>query len=115
MVLIALRIFDKGLPGTKMKCDKRDFEIAAAMIRVLIRHSARVFSELPEEAKPVPRTQLKETLLGGLPMEFNRQTYLEDAQKLGIQPRRADNYVRFFLDKAFVHRQQRDTYLKILP
>jgi len=115
MVLTALRILEKGLPGTKMECDERDFEIAAAMIRVLIRHSARVFSELPEEAKPVPRKNLKEEFLGALPLEFNRQTYLEAAQKLGIQPKRADKYVRFFLDKAFVQHPHRDTYQKILP
>jgi hypothetical protein len=118
MVLTALRIPEKGQPGTKMKCDERDFEIAAAMIqvliRVLIRHSARVFSELPEETKPILRKNLKEEFLEALPLEFRRHSCFELAGKLAINKRNATNYMKCFEEKGFVHRLQRDSYQRII-
>lgn len=115
MVLSALRLIEQEKLPSRLECSDTDFEIAATMIRVLVKHSARVFSELPEETKPVPRKNLKEEFLAALPAEFNRQTFLEVARKLGIHHKCADKYIRFLVEKAFVHRQQRDAYQKNQP
>jgi hypothetical protein len=113
MVLSALRLLEQEKLPERMECSDTDFEIAAAMIRVLVKHSGRVFSELPEETKPVHRKNLKEEFLDALPSEFSRQSYLELAGKLGINKRNATYYMKCFVEKGFVHRLQRDSYQRI--
>ncbi|MEE4178287.1 MAG: YfjI family protein [Bacteroides sp.] len=110
MVLSALRLLEQDKLPPRLECSDTDFDIAAAMIRVLVRHSGRVFSELPEETRPVPRKNKKEEFLEALPVEFNRQAYLEIANNLGINRRNADYYIKSFVKRAFVHREQRDSY-----
>ena len=73
---------------------------------------SRVFSELPEDAKPIPRKNLKEKFLNELPVEFNRQTFQEIARKLGINTNSADRYMNSFMEKAFIHRDMRNSYRK---
>ncbi|MEE4176324.1 MAG: hypothetical protein V2I46_02320, partial [Bacteroides sp.] len=67
-----------------MEGSDTDFHIAAAMIRVLVKHSSKVFYELPEEVKPIPRRNRKEEFLQLLRAEFNRQVYQRIARKQGI-------------------------------
>ncbi|MDX9943128.1 MAG: DUF3987 domain-containing protein [Bacteroidales bacterium] len=112
MVLSALRLIEQDKLPSRMECSDTDFGIAAAMIGVLVQHSSKVFSELPEEAKPVPRKNKKEEFLQLLPAEFNRQAYQEIARKLTIPTTTADRYVNCFVEKAFVYRDRRDSYLK---
>ena len=113
MVLSALRLAETDSLPSRIECSDTDFEIAAAMIRVLVKHSGRVFSELPEDAKPIPRKNLKEEFLDALPAEFNRQVYLEISKNLGINWRNADYYIKCFVKKVFIHRIQRDSYKKL--
>jgi hypothetical protein len=112
MVLSALRLLEQEKLPVRMECSDTDFEIAAAMIRVLVKHSSRVFSELPEEVKPISRKNMKEEFLEALPPEFNRQTFLELGRKLGLSNQNADRNIYSFIKKGFVHRVQRDAYQK---
>ena len=113
MVLTALRLAGQDKLPSRMECSDTDFELAATMIRVLVKHSSRVFSELPEEVKPILRKNLKEEFLDALPAEFNRQAYLEIGRNLAINNTTSDRYIQRFIEKGFVHRCQRDAYKKI--
>ena len=112
MVLSALRLAEGDEIPTRMGCSELDFDIATAMIRVLLKHSGRVFSELPEGAKPMLRKNRKEKFLDALPAEFNRQTCFEIARSIGINQYSAKYYMKGFVEKGFVHREQRDVYQK---
>ena len=114
MVLNALRLAETDLLPSKMECSDTYFEIASAMIRVLVKHSSRVFSELPEEAKPIPRNNLKKKFLNEFPVEFNRQTYLKAGQRIGIPGHTVDRFIRIFVEKALVLQKMRDSYKKII-
>ena len=112
MVLSALRLAEQDTLPEKIECDERDFDIATEMVRVLIQHSSRVFSELAEKVKPRLRKNLREEFLDALPAEFTRKTFQEIGQNLGLSVSAADRYVRAFARKGLVHRHQRDSYKK---
>ena len=112
MVLTALRIAEHGNTGPLLECEDRDFDTALAMIRVLVKHAAKVFAELPAEDKPPGRKNKKERFFTALPQSFNRQKYLEVASKTGINPRTVERYITQFVKSGLIHRDQKDLYLK---
>ncbi|MEX2335708.1 MAG: DUF3987 domain-containing protein [Fulvivirga sp.] len=113
MILSALRILETGDTSSQITCNDRDFQSALAMVKVLVKHSSKVFSELPEETKPVLRKNRKEKFLYTLPKIFNRQKYLEVAGSLSIPAKTAEGYITEFIKKGLIHREQHDHYLNL--
>lgn len=111
MIFSALRIMETGEESSKLICEERDFQSALSMIRVLIKHSSRVFNELPEETSKPTRKNKKEKFLSELPLHFNRQAYLEVATKLDIQHKTAEGYITKFIKSGLIHRESQDNYL----
>jgi hypothetical protein len=113
MILSALRILETGDTSTQITCEERDFRTALAMVRVLVKHSAKVFTELPEDVKPSPRKNRKQKFLDALPREFNRQKYLEVAKEMSIADKTAEGYITEFAKKGLIHREQHDHYINL--
>ena len=111
MIFSALRIMETGETSSKMICEERDFQNALAMIRVLIKHSSKVFSELPEDTPKPKRLNRKEKFLSQLPKHFNRQKYLETATNLNIPHKTAEGYITDFCKSGLVHRESQDNYI----
>ncbi|TRX51881.1 DUF3987 domain-containing protein [Fulvivirga sp. M361] len=111
MIFSALRIMETGETSSKMICEERDFQTALAMIRVLIKHSSKVFSELPEDAPKPKRLNRKEKFLSQLPKRFNRQKYLETATSLNIPHKTAEGYITDFCKSGLIHRESQDNYI----
>ena len=98
--------------SNKIICEERDFQASLEMIKVLVVHSSKVFSELPEEQKP-SRKNRKEKFLHRLPKHFNRQKYLEAAKSLSIPAKTAEGYITSFIKANLIHREQQDTYVNL--
>lgn len=113
MILSALRILETGDTSTQVICEERDFQTALAMVRVLVKHSAKVFTELPEDVKPSPRKNRKQKFLDALPLEFNRQKFLEVAKQMNIPDKTAEGYITEFGKSGLVHREKQDHYINI--
>jgi hypothetical protein len=113
MILTALRIIDTKSYKSNLECAAEDFESVISMIETLIKHSGKVFSELPEDHSLPKQKNKKEKFLEALPKEFNRQKYLEVASVLSISVKSAEAYITEFVKKNLVHREQKDTYLKV--
>lgn len=113
MILSALRILETGDTSTQIICEERDFQTALAMVRVLVKHSAKVFTELPEDVKPSPRKNRKQKFLDALPQEFNRQQYLEVAKQMNIPDKTAEGYITEFGKSGLIHREKQDHYINI--
>lgn len=113
MILSALRILETGDTSSRIVCEERDFQAAIGMAKVLVKHSSKVFSELPEDVKPVQRKNRKEKYLESLPKVFNRQKYLEVAKMLSIPDKTAEGYITEFHKKGLIHREQHDHYLNL--
>lgn len=113
MLFTALRILETGDTTNKLICEERDFQASLVMIKVLIKHSSKVFGELPQEETKPSRMNRKEKFLHGLPNQFNRQKYLEVAKKLSIPAKTAEGYITSFIKANLLHREQQDTYINL--
>lgn len=112
MILSVLRIMETGHFAEKLICDDRDFNIAMEMVKVLVIHAGKVFSELPAVNKPVGRKNKKEKFLDSLPKNFNRQDYLKVAKSLSINDKTAEGYITSFVKANLIHRDMQDHYEK---
>ena len=114
MLFSALRILETGDISNKLVCEERDFQASLEIIKVLVVHSSKVFSELPEEEQKPSRKNRKEKFLHNLPKHFNRQIYLEVAKELKIPAKTAEGYITSFIKANLIHREQQDNYLNLL-
>ena len=110
MIFSALRIMEPGETSSKMICEERDFQASLAMVKVLVKHSSKVFAELPEDVQKPTRLNRKEKFLNKLPKHFNRQKYLEVATALSIPHKTAEGYVTDFCKSNVIHRESQDNY-----
>ncbi|MFT7036947.1 MAG: hypothetical protein ACJA2S_005488 [Cyclobacteriaceae bacterium] len=93
-----------------MICEERDFQNALAMVKVLVKHSSKVFEELPKDPQRTTLLNKKEKFLNELPMQFNRQMYLKIASKLDIKNKTAEGYITKFCESKLIHREFHDNY-----
>ncbi|MBY0424132.1 MAG: DUF3987 domain-containing protein, partial [Cytophagales bacterium] len=110
MILSALRIMENGNIENKMICEERDFQITIELIKVLVKHASKIYSELPEETQPPKRKNQKEKFLDTLPASFNRQDYLKIATNLSIPEKTAEGYITDFIKHNLIHREKKDQY-----
>jgi len=111
MIFSALRIMETGETSSKMICEERDFQASLAMVKVLVKHSSKVFAELPEDVQKPTRLNRKEKFLNKLPKHFNRQKYLEVAAALSIPHKTAEGYITDFHKSNLIHRESHDNYI----
>jgi hypothetical protein len=92
-------------------CEERDFQTTLEMVRVLVKHASKVFSELPQDAPMPKRKNQKERFLDALPASFNRQEYLKIAASMSIPDKTAEGYITDFCKRGLLHREKQDHYL----
>jgi predicted transcriptional regulator len=112
MIFTALRIPETGDFSEKQFCSDTDFQNTLAMIRILVRHSSHVFSELPVDITPTKPKDRKEQFLEMLPVQFNCQDFIELAKRLSIAERTAFKYIATFCEKGLIFKEQQGTYTK---
>ncbi len=111
MIFSALRIMETGDTSHKLICEERDFQASLSMIKVLVKHSSKVFGELPQEEPKPTRLNKKEKFLYALPHTFNRQKYLEVANSMSIPAKTTEGYITAFIKSNLIHRESQDNYL----
>ncbi|HEY3369346.1 MAG TPA: DUF3987 domain-containing protein [Prolixibacteraceae bacterium] len=114
MAFTMLRILETGDFSQKQVCPDTDFQTVLSMVKILVKHSSHVFSELQEDIKPAKPKDRKEQFLDMLPKKFNRQIYLDLAKNLSIHLRTAETYITNFCDKGYIFREQKDTYINLM-
>ena len=110
MIFTALRIMETGNLSEKQMCSDTDFQAALSMVKILVKHSGHVFSELPQEVKPAKLKNRKEQFLDKLPEKFNSHVFLELAISLSIAERTAFKYISTFCENGLILREQKDYY-----
>lgn len=113
MILSVLRILEHGEIPEKLICEEQDFNTALAMIKVLVKHSAKVYGELPQEVKPKKQMNKKEKFLNSLPRNLNRQKYLEVALQYSIPAKTAEGYIAGFKKAGLLHHEAQDSYVNL--
>ena len=110
MLFSVFRIMEDGDVNQVRYCEDIDFENALEMISVLVKHSSKVFNDLPIEQKEVKRANRKERFLEALPYQFSRQDYLNIADKSKIPHKTAEGYITKFVDAGLIHREAHNNY-----
>lgn len=100
-----------GDTSHKLICEERDFQASFSMVKVLVKHSSKVFVELPQEEPKPTRMNKKEKFLYALPHTFNRQKYLEVAKAMNIPAKTAEGYIANFVKSGLIHREAHDQYI----
>jgi len=114
MIFNGLRILETGDFTPRQECLDVDFYATLAMIKVLIRHSGHVFTQLQEEVKVTKKANKKEQFFEGLAEKFGRQEFIKLAKELGLAERTADKYISEFCNKGIIVRTQPNNYMKKL-
>ena len=111
MVFTMLRILETGDFSQKQFCSDVDFQATLSMIKILMKHSSHVYSELPADLTPSKPKDRKEQFLDKLPKSFTRQDYHNLAKSLSIVARTADRYITIFCEKGLIIRAQQGMFL----
>ena len=110
MLFSVFRIMEDGDVNQVRYCEDIDFENTLEMISVLVKHSSKVFNDLPIEQKEVKRANRKERFLEELPYQFSRQDYLNIADKNKIPHKTAEGYITKFVEAGLIHREAHNNY-----
>lgn len=106
MIFTALRIMETGDISEKQMCSDIDFQAALSMVKVLVKHSSHVFSELPGDVKSTRSDSNMEQFLDKLPLNFTRADYIDLAKIIPISERTAARYMSIFCGKGLVGREK---------
>lgn len=112
MILSVLRILETKSFNKELPCSHIDFETSISLVKVLIQHSGKVFSELPDE-RLSGRSSRKTKFFEALPKEFNRQGYLEVARTLSIPERTVERYITDLCRNDLIKRIKQDEYERV--
>jgi len=110
MLFSAFRIMEDGDVNQVKECEDFDFQNALTIISILVKHSSKVFNDLPIEQKATKRLNRKERFLESLPTKFGRQDYLDLATKHGIPHKTAEGYITKFVEAGLIHREAHNNY-----
>tara|TARA_R110001592_G_scaffold103051_3_gene290400 strand:- start:2886 stop:4655 length:1770 start_codon:yes stop_codon:yes gene_type:complete len=110
MIFTVFRIMEDGDVNSVKLCEDEDFKNALSIITVIVKHSSKVFNDLPLEAKTKKRMNRKERFLEVLSKKFTRQEYLVEANKLNIPNKTAEGYITTFVKSGLIHRDKQNTY-----
>ncbi|MBF8151454.1 DUF3987 domain-containing protein [Winogradskyella sp. F6397] len=110
MLFTVFRIMEDGDVNATKECEDVDFENALTIISILVKHSSKVFNDLPIEQKTTKRLNRKERFLEHLPKQFNRQDYLDLASKQSIPHKTAEGYITKFVEAGLIHREAHNVY-----
>ena len=111
MLFTTFRIMEDGDVNPVKECEDVDFNNALNCIKVLVKHSSKVFNDLPIEQKTVKRLNRKERFLESLPKNFNRQDYLDVADQCKIPHKTAEGYITKFIEAGLLHREAHSQYI----
>lgn len=112
IVFTGLRILESGDTTSPLTCQDNDFNSALEIIRTLVKHASKVFTDLPEDAPLAKKKNQRELFLEKLPQNFNRQGYLEVAKSLEIADKTAEGYISKFVKSGLIFRSKQDSYEK---
>ncbi|WP_375582237.1 DUF3987 domain-containing protein [Cyclobacterium xiamenense] len=113
MILSVLRIMETGDISDPLVCRDEDFKSAMAMVNVLLKHSDKVYTQMPKEEVPQARKNIQQQFLDALPKNFDRKTYVSTAEKLKIKEKTAENYIKKFVESGLLDHPRHNQYVNL--
>ena len=119
MCLSTLRMMEDADFSGDLQCLDQDYSTAKTIVEVLIQHDAHVFRQLANST-PLPKTAVKEQrnqlhnkFFEALPGEFDRKTYCDIAEQLGLNAKSIDRTVKKWCEEGRIENYMHGKYRKI--
>ena len=115
MILTTLRCMDGKAIAPVIVCDDNDFRTARIMAQVLLKHTEKVYGNLPiidESTRGSGQTVIRQKFFDSLPPEFDRRTYLEIAKRLNMPPKTAEKQISRLCEKGKLKHTSHGNYSK---
>ncbi len=117
MCISVLRLTEDGSFEDDITCLDIDYQTAKTIALTLIQHNAKVFSTLPSTPQPVmakggQRGRLKQVFLERLPAEFDRKTYAQLAEEVGLNAKSIDRTIRKWCEEGILENVAHGRYKK---
>jgi hypothetical protein len=112
MVLTSARMMEDGDISEEIYCSKEDFSTTMSMIKVLIKHSSKVYSTLPVDGGTITYKNKKEQFINSLPLRFTTKEYREFAVKVDVEIKSAERYITELCKINFIVRESQGKYYK---
>lgn len=106
------RTYGDGIvPSLELRIDDDDFQAVLSLVEPLYRHSAGILSLLPSDEVPRSRTPTpQEALFAALPLSFNRQQALEEAERNNIPTATLDTCLKRMQERGTLEKNGRGEY-----
>ena len=115
MTITTIRTLENEYLPQIIECEQRDFEIALAMIKVLLQHTEEVFLYLPKKDLVLPKGKdKKELFLDALPKVFTTQVYKEIGEEHQLSLATAKRYIAEFINKGWIHKKSHGNFVNKL-
>ena len=102
---------DGIVPSLELRIDDDDFKAVLSLVEPLYRHSAGILSLLPSDEVPRSRTPTpQEALFAALPLSFNRQQALEEAERNNIPTATLDTCLKRMQERGSLEKNGRGEY-----
>lgn len=102
---------DGIVPSLELRIDDNDFQAVLSLVEPLYRHSAGILSLLPSDEVPRSRTPTpQEALFAVLPLSFNRQQALEEAERNNIPTATLDTCLKRMQERGTLEKNGRGEY-----
>ena len=117
MCISVLRLTEDGNYEDDITCLDIDYQTAKTIALTLIQHNAKVFSTLPSTPQPImakggQRGRLKQVFLERLPAEFDRKTYAQLAEEVGLNAKSIDRTIRKWCEEGILENVAHGRYKK---
>lgn len=102
---------DGIVPSLELRINDDDFQAVLSLVEPLYRHSAGILSLLPSDE--VPRSRMptpQEALFAALPLSFNRQQALEEAERNNIPTATLDTSLKRMQERGTLEKNGRGEY-----
>lgn len=102
---------DGIVPSLELRIDDDDFKAVLSLVEPLYRHSAGILTLLPSDEVPRSRTPTpQEALFAALPLSFNRQQALEEAERNNIPTATLDTCLKRMQERGTLEKNGRGEY-----
>lgn len=102
---------DGIVPSLELRIDDDDFKAVLSLVEPLYRHSAGILTLLPSDEAPRSRTPTpQEALFAALPLSFNRQQALEEAERNNIPTATLDTCLKRMQERGTLEKNGRGEY-----
>lgn len=113
MILTVVRQMDKFLVPNIIECSDDDFETSLSIVSCLLLHTIKIYNQLLNLDKTKKKKKPDALYFEKLPDSFNWSEAKSIAELLNIKFKTAENYIKKFIDREILIREEHNKYLKV--